>query len=371
MIEHSHYELNNAYLTYYSNPNDDNKHHLAQTITEFGIPCQIDIIPKFTLTNDNTTLVSNGSTYNCGTRYQFGPHTAFWIHTIERRLRGSGIMVGIGCPNQFDSVLLPEKYHKYNRITNHPQFDFEYTCELRNSPKHVINILYNIFRESGPINLVAHPHIWLYMFSNRQYRELLSEAHWIKSIINTDSDMFFRTDGMPFKFNNQMINWKTGVNFYTCEYGSTHSLPTFNNDRAINLLNQNPSSYNDDKLIIHDIAWCKCGKQKLISTFIPHKNNQIVIDNVIYRPLQLVSELQSNYLNLQFHQINNFIDVYYSTSNRSMQHHDKEVIKYYFRKFKLRFYQSSLFYIGRKIPTFWKGNGLCVIEDKTHKIKPI
>lgn len=365
MIDNLQYMIYNAYDKYYINPNHENKEELAQTIIKLGIPCQIDITPKFIYTDDNATLVSNGSTYNCGTRYKFGPHPMFWIQTIERELRGSGTMVAIGCPSQFSNTITQ---HKYKPVDNHPQFDVDYSCEIR-TPRKTMNILHGIFCEYGQLNLVAHPHVWLYIFSNDEYRGLLSESKIIKSIINTDSDMFFRTDGMPFKFNNQMINWKTGVNFYTCDYNNIHSLPTFNNDRAINLLNQNYSNHNnDDELKLSNIIeWCQCGKQMFKSTFIPHKNNQIMLNGEPYRPLILINELQCNYSNLQFHQTENSIDVYYSTRS-NMSQHDREVIKHYFRQFKLRFYRNSLFYIGRKVPAFWRGENLCIIENKMNQV---
>lgn len=356
--------LINLYYNYYDTPNEENRDALTEEILRNSIPCPINIIPSFTQNGDNSTLISNGSTYNVGTRYKFGPYPEHWIYKIERKLRGNGVIVCINSPLQFLSSTISNKCEK---IKNHPQYDFILTCDVRYNHKTILEDLYNIYLEFGPINLVTHPHIWLYVFSNQEYIESFN-IKWIKSITNTDSDLFFKTN-LGFYINDQMVNWQTGINFYTCQYGKKHSLPIFHQHNHINLLNQNTINKNDDIYKANNNAFlCNCGKEAIEFEFIPHKNNQIQIDETIYRPLELANKLNSNYINLQFHQIDDTIDIYYSTGKYRMTKEDKEIVKHCFKKFKTRFYPNSLFYIGRKIITFWKGPNPCVIENKSHHV---
>jgi hypothetical protein len=286
---------------------------------------------------DSNIIRSNGSFLGGGHLYRFGPMSA--LVAIEKILKYgnhytiliSGDTRGV---NQFTESKIPQIYNE--------NLEFDYrkpnwkllTDKIKLYPKVVIR---------------ATPNIFLFLTSDSAFIEAIDTVkNHIHSLCTTDWEPFFRKP-KNILVNDNMINWKTGVNFYTCENGFKHTLPIFilDNLYAMNILNMaNKRKYvNDDIFTFGDVSDCACGKKRLNFNIETHVDNK-------FRPnLDLIEKLKDHYTNLQFTRSS----VYFSTMSQTMSKNDEEIIRSWFGD--LEFINGKRLLTGRgKFYPFWEGS---------------
>jgi hypothetical protein len=181
--------------------------------------------------------------------------------------------------------------------------------------------------------------------------------------VNLDSPAFCNThllEKYGMHFNDQMINWKTGVNFFTCSFGGRHFLPIFARVGSFyyNLLNlhRTPIKIDDEFQIKSNFKICPCGRPCCDFVFIPHVKDFLA--GYDYDELMgLRNVLSSKFRWIQFIQDGTRIEVYYEVSGfADMDEHDQDVIRTTFQNPIFR--KGSYFQVGAKYPCFWKKSNL-------------
>ncbi len=114
--------------------------------------------------------------------------------------------------------------------------------------------------------------------------------------------------------NDNCIDWKTGLNFYTCRAGTKHFLPIFALTKTgfINLLNlaqECPAPADDLFIIEPERCLCSCGRYYMPFTFLPHYRLMIKTTTGWFYDLNIPDHLQGRYKNLQFIQENAIVKV--------------------------------------------------------------
>ncbi len=216
----------------------------------------------------------------------------------------------------------------------------------------------------GRINLLTTPNVALYLLTHKLYSALINyHSNHIHSIITINTDPFYPDHKI---MRDQMINWQTGLNYYTCQHGNTHILPLFTTDLR-NALNAYAIKAPcpppcDDLMLLKKKEICRCGKMAYDLKYVPHIHNQIKKDGMIIRPFEIANNLSFCYYNLQFEQKNNNITVHYVTKDNNSK--DLEYIYDYFSQYKFNviFSANTIFNVGQKQPAFWNGENIIVSE---------
>lgn len=278
---------------------------------------------------NSVMLQSNGSTLDYQ-NYKFGPLNILTQIEHILKYRNYKTFFLIGNTEGHNAIIQSKK----------PMYDFYYHFDYKN-PIH--NLLWQNIHEKTVLS--AQPHTWLALTSDDTFLQGLNK----EIILNTtDWEPFFRKKHLLNVINDNMINCKTGINFYTCLSNKKHFLPIFflYQDFGINMLNMaNKRKYvNDDIFTFNSTAiLCECGKTRLSFDIQTHCNNK-------FRPdLNIIEELQDHYLNLQFVKDK----VYYTTRNGSMSKHDKDLIESRFGNVKYIPNIRLLTGLGKYYP-FWE-----------------
>lgn len=190
---------------------------------------------------------------------------------------------------------------------------------------------------------------------------LINCSSKISGFYNTDVPCFVNTEKLikhDIHLNDQMIDWKSGINFYTCIFGQKHFLPIFNirNKKYKNLLNCSDFVSSQDDFIKIDTKRikCDCGIFRCNFKFVPHYKN--FIDGFDYEEiLNLRNKLISKTRWIQFIQVQKKIHVFYETNQQEkLKKEDIDLIDEIFNK--PRYIKGKYFKIGFKIPCFWKAD---------------
>jgi len=345
-----------SYLEYYSHPTIKNAKRLWESIREYDYHEPLDdliaarkvIKPKLHLAD--RYLFSNG-TVGKTRAYLIGPHADFWIKQIEdfvkyRTTRYINIL-----------DLLSFNHHKIARMPE-PITDDSYYYIAAADYRQIDKFIQELAR-LGNYGFNAAPNTWLYLLSLPAFREFLSSRQII--CLSTGWDGFYKQPPTNIHMNDNMVNWTTGMNFYTCQYGTRHYLQTFAiaPEGIVNLLNLacQPVLPVDDLMQISPVVKrCQCGRNFREISYFPHyiwlpksSDGEIIYD------LQLADHFKASYLNLQFIQIGQTIDVLYiSNSNNDLLEHDQNIITTFFESHGLEtvFKRDKYRSINRKYHVF-------------------
>lgn len=350
-----------AYENYYQEPNEGNAHSLLESIKNYNFENANQDVEKIKSLLDNVPqsdednifhmlegkkaqfmmLSSNGSTNPINTNYEFGPHVDYWQNNIESKLRNS---------------------------KNEPVIDLM---------KDKIENIEKIYDRKGPVRVMGTSHNLMYPTTHSKQAEwLYKNKHMIYSLVNMNWEPFYKKNFLTNTyFNDQMIDWKTGVNFYTCKEGSKHILPLWveKDGKHVNLLNLKFLHTNiSDQFNIKGFENCKCGKKKCNFDFIPHYKHSIRNKHgeYFYKP-NLIESLKGCYHKLQFLQ-NPQTDVVhiYMNPDGKMNYDDLDLIYAELDKMKLPYHlvANKWFLVGRaKMPNFWRGDTATVKELAVNK----
>jgi len=338
----------NDFEKYFLYPSDDHAYTLWQSIMEFedfqnlsNIMSDINDLPRNMIGNTRV-LQTNGSTSIEPTSYKFS--NEIWIGIVENHLRGNKfIKIEDRLFTQKPYIeILPNDMHRLN---------------MNN-----INHLKDILKPWNQNRILAKGHSWLAASTNPEICDLL-ELHNVEAI-NTDSDLCFH-NRLHIPMFDQMIDWSTGINFWTCKKGHKHVLPIFHikDNMSKNLLNVMATDKRMDDLFIQkDTIHCECGKKRLDFEFQSHHKNNISIDR------NIINELNCCYKYLQFIQVphDDSLNVFYSSISPNIEDDLHKLKKLLENNYHCKFVKDKFAYVGRgtrggKFYTFWKGN--CLIAN--------
>jgi len=316
-------ELLNLYSIYYACPSIVNWEALFNAILHY----RFDDYPLFvrksgelqtkTVITDVVTLTSNNKI-----TYLVGPNAYRVLHDIESYLRFKHFSTKT-------KVLFVEDEIKGLKIARY----------LTGTEHFKVLCLPNLREHQSLIRPYLHDHV---VMGHARSLNQLSELQI--PVINTDGAAFIKTKQYV---NDQMIDWRSGLNFWTCCKGHKHFLPIFSNYK--NLLNMcdSPKQESDWLQPMSEFFKCRCGLMRCNFDFVPHYKR--FIDNQKYDDLlKLANKLNGNYRWIQFVQKFGVIHVYHDGAMVDM-----EIIQDQF-KMPVHLESNEFFMVGCKLPTFWK-----------------
>lgn len=286
-------DLTNAYENYHGDPSKENADKLLHEVTNYDYSTfdedltklqelasanplfeptvhTLDIISKTNATDVPAfMMMSNGSTSGTPTAYSFDKNYSYWRDGVTSQLRN------------------PEA--------------IETEINLENvKPGSLID---SIESANGPVWLSGRPSDFIFPTTDPKLADYIrTNADKIKYLTTYDTESLMRRS---IYHNDQMIDWKSGLNFRTCRFGNKHVLPTFalmEDGRYRNMLNlcrevAEPS----DLFEMKNFFKCPCGKTACELNFLPHVRKSIrnSHDEPFYLP-GLMNDLKGSYMNLQF-----------------------------------------------------------------------
>ena len=156
--------------------------------------------------------------------------------------------------------------------------------------------------------------------------------------------------------NDNMVNWRSGVAFYTCQFGKRHGLRNIygvKDGRYHNLLNINCKEGTPiDDLVYYSKEFCSCGRSFVLEDIIPHyefcpKRN----DGSFIFDLSLAKKIKQQWYTVQFVEKDGHLDCHY-TSEETL---DKDMFENEL-KVPIRMIPNSSFFVGTlsvKSFVFW------------------
>ena len=359
------------YQKYYRQPTIQNAKDLWHSISTYDFSEDLDRLAELRIRipprpqSADILLYSNGST-RTARQYSFGPHSGFWLNQMEDhvKFRQDNQYITI-----FPSIMsktrsftkTPDKFQELNAT-----IPIHYMASVSFLEPDATSYLIDNLRKVGQFGLFSEPNNWLYLLSQPEFREFLVDSQ-LTSAMSTSWEAFYKKPPPNTHFNDNMINWSTGMNFYTCPQGTKHFLPTFvpitrggTPYGIVNLINLSvPAIWPVDDLmtISPEIKKCTCGRNYRPFTFIPHIDNTIISSSG--KPifdLGLADQLQGSYLNLQFVQYKQKIYVLYISTTEP----DTEIITEYFAMHGLQtqFIKNAFLGLNKKYPVFWRSRTL-------------
>lgn len=193
------------------------------------------------------------------------------------------------------------------------------------------------------VNLYAAPNLYFYLVKSKVFQDFCGAGR-IGTIVTTgepaifDKSLLKKTNVFV---NDTMINWKSGLNFYTCLANKKHFFPLFywKGTRYYNLLNlwdRRGIEIDDLFQAKKEAVICDCGKPRIEFNFIPHYRNYPKTINC--KKLQeIIESAEEHYFNYQFVEINDRVSCL---------------------KTKLDDQEGYFFKVGAKRPAFWRVNNL-------------
>lgn len=142
-------------------------------------------------------------------------------------------------------------------------------------------------------------------------------------ITSSNREAFFNNDPFSNKgivINDHMVNWRSGVSFYTCKHGKKHALRNLygiRNGRYHNLMNINCKEGTPiDDLIEFSPEKCTCGRSFLIKSLIPHYEFCPVRDDGSYvYDLSLAGKILQQWYTIQFLGDGKYLDCHYTSED--------------------------------------------------------
>lgn len=349
---------------YFQYPSDAHAYELWQSILEFedfenleATMSEIDKMPRNMIGN-TLVLQTNGSSSGEPSDYKFS--NLIWLGLVESHLRGSPII-------KMDDRLFTQKpYIERLANTGFVACVGSYRMNMNNL-SHLKEVL------NGSYRVCAKGHSWLAASTNPEICEFLKQSNAIA--VNTDTELCYNKR-LQIPMCDQMIDWSTGVNFWTCEKGHKHILPIFHieNNVAKNLLNvfaiEKPL---DDLFVLRGTTNCNCGKKRVLFDFQSHFKNNLPINR------EIIDELKCCYKYLQFIQMppDEKLNVFYSSTSSDIEE-DLGRLRKLLSEYQCNFVKDKFAYMGRgsrggKFYTFWRGNCLVAnyhsLEDTEAKAK--
>jgi len=364
MVDQS--RLIECFSAYFSSPSDVGvRDELLSVVVGHGVPffgelegCVPGGVPC-------ARLYSNGS-FGGGSVFEL-PFSHFWLFGVERFLKSGGVGFSIGLHLVAGSEI------------SFTRSDFNSWCGgwLRVGygvdPFLLRRRLLGLFGLFGGLNLVGRNFVFLFLFGDVGFRDVLSGLFLDKvlfSVVNTDDVPFF--DSGFVLVNDQMMDWGSGVGFWGCRFGVRHFLPLFNLGGlgvplgvGGNLLGFGGGGLVDDFLVCDGgVFRCGCGLWGVDSTFISHFCGQLFdVCGGLVDVSKLVVGLFGFRL-LQFLQVFDVLTVFYVVGFGGVGELGvglDRLFEFFRGKYRVvNFVRGSCFFVGRKRPVCWSGGGVRV-----------
>ena len=203
----------------------------------------------------------------------------------------------------------------------------------------------------------GYPHSLHQLASNEIF--IKKNSHKIVGFINTDCPAFVKHEILSrnyLHFNDQMIDWTSGLNFYTCRFNYKHFLPIFVKTPCgyKNLLNLSQSMYtNDDFFHVHDNpSLCACGKYRCDFNFVPHKRH--AVNCYSYQEMLSYANVLNHKIRVfQIIQDRNMFHIFVKTQNSLELSED--IVNFFQNKLEnVSWHFDETYRTGFKYPAFWK-----------------
>jgi len=315
-------------------------------------------------------LYTNGSSNGTPSSYEFRPRFFEWVSRIEPFLRGmrSGKNIflcsrlGGGRPPQ--KMMITEVFgnSKKNYETNANLLDGGQLVEL-------FEFVEELHDKFGKVNFTAFPDVWNMLFSNPAFNELCEKNRdKIGCFVNNDFEMLFTSK--TFYIRDQMINWRSGLNFFTCESGHKHFLPIFSEDAGCTSLINIAGGADDSDCVSlrpEGVLQCTCGRPRIPIEIVFHHRNCIVDRNgapIDFSPLR--DSLKGRYATFQIHQDEKDRVTVFLTPIGVYKKSDLDVVHSFFSGLEISFEFNRYFEVGSKRYCFWRSNR---VESKEFKLQ--
>jgi hypothetical protein len=244
---------------------------------------------------------------------------------------------------------------------NEPHFDhYLVFSDLSDSKiKFIISELSSILEKQEKIILWnSDQNNLMYLASDHHFYHFMIENANRISLLNTGITAFFKQNRLReagVHINDNMIDWYSGLNFYTCRHNNKHILPMFfMNDRVstnlLNLSRRGEMVVKSDYFDISPSFMCQCGKMTYNLRFIPHKRVTPEIDNLTMYMPDIAEMIVGSYYNMQFVQTSEKdLEVHYTGQ---LINYDREIIEHHCEPFEITFKPDSVFNVNHKQPIF-------------------
>jgi hypothetical protein len=363
--------LYDAYAQYYADPSFVNAEALWDCILKYDFTESLDglvelrkrIPPQPHLAD--FVFHSNGSTGQ-PRHFQFGPHCGYWLRQIEDivKYRRTNRFVYLA-----NSITTHDRHLRFGELPADYN-SFPYAASVRFDYSDAVPFLIDKLQNIGEFGLDTSPNNWLYLFSNNKFVNFLCRSR-LTSALSTCWELICKDPPFGIHLNDNMVNWSTCMNFYTCSHRTKHFLPTFVPTKfgIINLLNlSQPAMWPLDDLMVirHPVLVCPCGAAYQHFRFTPHVTHTIRSSSgQIVHPQELAKQLMSCYINLQFVQLGQTVDVLFIVDGDML---DTSIISEYFATYGLKtnFLRNKYFKIVSKLPVFWQTTQL--VSYRTHRV---
>lgn len=215
--------------------------------------------------------------------------------------------------------------------------------------------------------LQTQPHICRMMCLHEDIVKYIREESI--SVVSTCDDML--VDQRLIKTRDKVIDWKTGLNYYECEYKSKHFVPIWfeEHSRSFNLVNTTSKSGHEFSDIFRPLNFfdCRCGKVGCEIHFVSHfkfKPKSGDGGDIDSRKISELSTMIPNqFVHIQFVECAGVINLLYDSvlSNDLDLYFVNEIEAFFGKKVILR--KNKCFRIGGyKMPFLWKTDSLKMNE---------
>lgn len=294
-------------------------------------------------TEDVFNIRSNGSSGR-NTEYKFGPSRSV-VPLMESVMRGMKSVEGL--------IRLNSSFPFYDttRFELIELLDKSFLLKLDLTSKKSVEF----FKKSVPpeSTIETQPHIC---------RMMLIYDEIIDHIKNNNIKVFSTCDDLSvtkeISIRNRMIDWKTGVNFFECDFGSLHFLPIWfeENGKSFNLLNTADKKGHEisDIFRAKSFHMCKCGKRAADIHFVSHFQFKPSTKKGIVFDFQTIEDISHNIpkntLHIQFVEHENKLNILVDTPREF----DPDPFKEIFSKEIVVLNKKAFRIGGYKMPFLWK-----------------
>jgi hypothetical protein len=298
---------------------------------------------------------SNGST-GANTSYEFGSHP-FVVPTLESAMRGMKGVRGL--------IRLNSAYPFYDttRFEMMPWDDGSFLLKLDFTSKKSAEFFIDHVPPGSTVE--TQPHICRMMCAHEEIVRHISQN--AVKVFSTCDDLSIKRNAIPVM--DRMIDWKTGVNFFECSFGSKHFYPIWieSNGRIVNLLNFADKEGHEmsDIFEARDFSPCECGRTavdiRLVShfRFKPEVKNGEKLDSASIK--ELAELIPEEIFHIQILEAQDKIKI---LADPFMSEKNSKKIEDFFGK-ETSVIERKVFKIGgHKMPFAWKSDYLNLREAR-------
>lgn len=258
-------------------------------------------------TEDFENFKTSGTSSNKPREYPFGPRPQEWIHTFWRH---------VAYPFGWRPMIrLATRVEHVRTMQIHDAIEGLYQWRIQTAVLNdadvatLIQFMGRLLDQFGSLTLAALPEAHLYLTHTPAFLDFAEQNRERFNLLSWRWEPFFdqqiyRDRGIW--CGDYMMDWPSGLNFYTCQAGEKHMLPIFFETatgrlNALNLMAQEVWTNDSDACEITDVVRCRCQTARPIFHHIPRANNSLCTPaGKTFFDLSIATGLRSRYCSLQF-----------------------------------------------------------------------